>query len=66
MQRSVVLSTVVKATVASVEFAVGLLVGQVLRQRSMLNLDSENEIVAAKQKKKKNTHTQIKSILSSP
>lgn len=46
-----VLSTAVKATVASVEFvAVPLADQAVLHQRLMLNSDFENEIVAAMQR----------------
>lgn len=51
MQRFAVLSTVVKATIESVESVAVLLVVRVQHQHLKLNSDSENEIVAAKAKK---------------
>lgn len=52
MQRSVVLSTVVKATVAFVESEAVHSVDPVQLQHLKLNLDSGNEIVAIMKEKK--------------
>lgn len=51
-RRFAVLSTVVKATVASVEFAAVLLADRAQHQRLTPNSDFENEIVAVKRKQK--------------